>query len=95
MNNKLYLTVCTVAMVLAVTSLQFSCMQNTAHQMTREESIARGKYLVTVMSCNDCHSPKIFTSMGPIPDTTKLLSGHPQNSPLPKIDTNALHPGYW
>ncbi|MBK9730877.1 MAG: hypothetical protein IPO83_06290 [Chitinophagaceae bacterium] len=33
--------------------------------------------------------------MGPILDSTRLLSGHPANSPLPKIDTNALHPGYW
>jgi len=62
--------------------------------MTPEQMVARGKYLATVGSCNDCHSPKVMTAMGPVPDTTKLLSGHPAGSPPPPLDTNALHPGY-
>jgi mono/diheme cytochrome c family protein len=76
--------------------MQIRCTQPEGpKQMTKEQMVARGKYLVTIASCNDCHSPKVFTAMGPIVDTTKLLSGHPANSPLPPIDTNALHPGYW
>src|SRR5215831_7316280 len=76
--------------------LQVSCMQNSSSkQMTNEQMIARGRYLVTVMSCNDCHSPKKMTQMGPVVDSTRVLSGSPANMPLPKIDTNALHPGYW
>jgi hypothetical protein len=51
--------------------------------------IARGHYLVTIMGCNDCHSPKIMTPQGPVPDTTRALSGHPANLPLPSIDQNA------
>jgi len=31
--------------------------------------IERGRYLVNLGGCNDCHSPKVFTPMGPIPDT--------------------------
>ena len=30
--------------------------------ITKDSLIARGQYLVTIMGCNDCHSPKI---MGP------------------------------
>ena len=45
---------------------------------------ARGKYLVNTSACHDCHSPKVFTPNGmPIPDTTRLLSGHPAELPYP------------
>ena len=53
--------------------------------MTKEEMIKRGDYIVTTGSCNDCHSPKIMTQMGPVPDSTKLLSGHPGSDPLPPL----------
>jgi mono/diheme cytochrome c family protein len=35
--------------------------------------------------CNDCHTPKLFTAAGPVPDTTRLLSGHPAESRLPVL----------
>jgi hypothetical protein len=44
----------------------------------------RGEYLVTIMGCNDCHSPKLMDpKLGPVPDTTSLLSGHPADAPYP------------
>jgi len=49
---------------------------------TEQELIARGRYLSLIGGCNDCHSPKIMTPMGPAPDTTRLLSGHPQDEKL-------------
>lgn len=55
--------------------------------------VARGKYLTTIASCNDCHSPKIFTPQGPIPDTTKLLSGHPANATLPPLSDGIVGMG--
>lgn len=36
------------------------------------DPVARGRYLVTIMSCNDCHTPGTFYGA---PDTTRLLSG--------------------
>ncbi len=45
--------------------------------------IKKGEYLVTISGCNDCHSPKIFTSEGPVPDAKRLMSGHPANAKLP------------
>ncbi len=56
---------------------------------------ARGKYLVTVGGCNDCHSPKIFTQQGPVEDTTRLLSGHPASDKIAEIPANVLGPGKW
>jgi mono/diheme cytochrome c family protein len=57
---------------------------------TKEEMIARGKYLVNTSACHDCHSPKIMTVKGPEPDTTRLLSGHPSSSLMPKVNKEAL-----
>src|SRR5689334_15918472 len=49
-----------------------------------QNDIERGKYLVTFGGCHDCHTPKIPGPNGvPVLDTTKLLAGHPENSPAP------------
>ena len=49
-----------------------------------ESSVERGKYLVTLGACNDCHTPKMPGPGGaPEPDAKLLLSGHPQNAPHP------------
>lgn len=48
-----------------------------------EQMIKRGKYLVTVSACHDCHSPK--TGNGLELDQNRLLSGHPQDEKLPFI----------
>jgi hypothetical protein len=60
-----------------------------------EVSIERGHHLVTVGGCHDCHSPKIMTPLGPKIDSSKMLSGHPAEAPLPKMDLSALTPGSW
>ncbi|MBK9090166.1 MAG: c-type cytochrome [Holophagales bacterium] len=40
--------------------------------------LARGKYLVSVMGCDDCHTPMKMGARGPEPDMALRLSGHPQ-----------------
>jgi len=45
-----------------------------------------GKHLVILGGCNDCHTPKKMTAMGPVPDMSLMLSGHPTNAPVPTID---------
>jgi mono/diheme cytochrome c family protein len=84
------------ASVVCLFMVQCAAPQKPAEKaaMTQDEMIARGKYLVTIGGCHDCHSPKMFGPMGPEPDSTKALSGHPAGSPGPAIDTNALHPGW-
>ncbi len=63
--------------------------------MTQEQIIERGKFLVGIGGCNDCHSPKIMTEQGPVVDESKLLSGSPQDMKLPPIDTANIAPGHW
>lgn len=55
---------------------------------TEAELIERGKYLVITSACHDCHSPKVMTEHGPVPDPARLLSGHPKDSVLPPTDAN-------
>ncbi|HZE88215.1 MAG TPA: diheme cytochrome c-553 [Verrucomicrobiae bacterium] len=58
-------------------------------------TIARGKYLVAVGGCNDCHSPKIFGASGPMPDPARLLSGHPRGQTLPSMPAGFIGPTGW
>lgn len=57
---------------------------------SREMLIQRGQYLVTIMGCNDCHSPKIMTPHGPEIDSAHMLSGHPASLPVAKVDASQL-----
>jgi len=52
-------------------------------QSSGADVIARGKYLVTVAVCNDCHTPWKMGEKGPAPDMSRMLSGHPQGTDLP------------
>jgi mono/diheme cytochrome c family protein len=47
------------------------------------EQVARGKYLVTFAGCNDCHTPFKLGPMGPEPDMSRQLSGHPSALVMP------------
>src|SRR5690606_30161297 len=64
-------------------------ISGTTPELSQEELVKRGKYLTTVAGCNDCHSPKVFTELGPMPDTTRLMSGHPADEALPEVPANA------
>jgi mono/diheme cytochrome c family protein len=48
---------------------------------TNSEQIARGKYLVDIMGCHDCHTPMKLGPNGPEWDMSRALSGHPENAP--------------
>ena len=50
-----------------------------------QAQIDKGKYLVEIMGCADCHAPKKMTAQGPIPDPDLGLSGHPSQIPMGKV----------
>ncbi|MGD2116554.1 MAG: diheme cytochrome c-553 [Acidobacteriota bacterium] len=59
------------------------------------DAIARGRYLVTVGGCNDCHTPWVLGEDGhPAPDRSRMLSGHPQNLEMPPAPA-AAGPWIW
>ena len=44
-----------------------------------QTTIDRGKRLVSVGGCHDCHTPKKLGPEGPEPDMDRMLSGHPES----------------
>lgn len=90
-----------VALILAIACCTQPVSKTTAETTavtttTPDEMVKRGEYLVIIGGCNDCHSPKIMTPMGPEPDPKRLLSGHPSEEPLPAItDKKMVAPGQW
>lgn len=51
-------------------------------------SVDRGKYLVNITGCHDCHSPK---SQGMTPDPARLLSGRPSTTKMPSKADGEVH----
>ncbi len=84
-------------LILASSILFFiSCeSQQTKTEMTEQEMIEHGKYLVTAGGCDDCHTPKIFGPNGPEPDMSKRLSGHPAGTVIPPVDTSLIGQYYY
>ena len=73
-------TLTLIVLVGTLASLLASCSQ----PPPPPTPVERGKYLVTIMGCGDCHSPKIMDPVrGFIPDTTRLLSGNREGLPYP------------
>lgn len=58
------------------------------------DAVERGRYLVTVAGCNDCHTPFKMGPNGPEPDMTRMLAGHPQDLQMPSAPA-AQGPWLW
>jgi mono/diheme cytochrome c family protein len=88
-----------VALVLGVLAVPSASAQTSAkpsvQPAAKDQLVARGKYLVNIGGCHDCHSPKLMTDQGPIPDTTRLLSGHPASEKLPPFKKEDIAPYKW
>ncbi len=64
--------------------------------VSQEDMIKRGDYLTITSGCHDCHSPKKFGPHGEMMlDSSKLLSGHPAEIPMPQVNLKSLEPGQW
>jgi hypothetical protein len=59
-----------------------------------EDEVSRGQYLVGIMGCNDCHSPKRMGANGPELIPELLLSGYPSDRPVVKFDSKLLKEGF-
>ena len=58
----------------------------------RQDNVARGKYLVTIAGCNDCHTPLKVGPNGAERDMNRMLSGHPEQLAMPPLPTLAQSP---
>ena len=57
---------------LGLSLLSCSTAQQSATATPKPDPVVRGRYLVTIMSCNDCHTPGYLYGA---PDTSRRLSG--------------------
>lgn len=88
MTNHKTLIACAIsAFAFLLACSQQPSSETTAAAPTQEELVKRGEYLITIMGCNDCHTPKVMGPKGPELDASRLMSGHPAEQPLAKIDT--------
>lgn len=92
-----FLGLITLVLVIKCTSRTASSAEATEPEITPEAEVssARGERLVIGGACHDCHSPKIMTPAGPKVDSSRLLSGHPADGPIPPISLESLKPGGW
>jgi hypothetical protein len=56
-----------------------ACGKTEAATAGTQDRVSRGKYLVSVLGCNDCHTPLKMGPQGPERDYSRLLSGHPEH----------------
>lgn len=87
-------TLAASAFVMTMSCSQASKEADTPKAPTPEEVVKRGEYLVGIMGCNDCHSPKRMGPKGPENIPELLLSGFPGDSTIGKFDTKIIKDGY-
>ena len=85
--------VCAISLSALLVSLPAVAQSKPAPAAGGASAVARGKYLVEIMACNDCHTPMKMGAKGPEPDMTRMLSGHPASLVMPPAP--ALPPGPW
>ena len=92
-SKSFVLALSTGLLLVGVTSGAFGCMREPA--AGTQAAAERGEYLVSVLACDDCHSPKALLNGVPVPDMARRLSGHPSDSPLPAVPRGVLGPDQW
>ena len=66
-----------------------------AEMSSSSDLVERGNYLVHIIGCDHCHTPKVMTPQGPVPDMDRWLMGYPSQDPLPDINKNEVGPDKW
>lgn len=90
MNAK---SIRSLSLAAAVLFLAGAALATGTNAPAADAKVARGKLLVGIGGCADCHTPTKMTKDGPEKDATMTLAGHPAGMPLPPAP--ALPPGPW
>ena len=101
MKTKPYSSIAVFAVLLSL--ILFSCKEKANQpveklepvpEQSAENDIERGEYLVGIMGCNDCHSPKRMGERGPEIIPELLLSGYPSDRPVVNFDSELIKEGF-
>jgi len=91
-----------ILMLISLTIFSTSC-SNSQHNKAEEETIVttkpddiikHGEYLVKIMGCNDCHSPKRMGPNGPEIIPELMLSGYPEDRPIINFSDPLIKEGF-
>jgi hypothetical protein len=63
-------------------------------QAKPEDLVVQGQRLITILGCNDCHSPKKMGAKGPEIIEDLRLSGYPADRPVVKFDSKLIAQGF-
>lgn len=86
---------CFVFFLGSCTNNKQQAVNNAVDQSAQQEDLVkRGEYLVTIMGCNDCHSPKKMGPNGPEIIPELQLSGYPSDRPIVKLDHPMIKEGF-
>ncbi len=61
---------------------------------THEDTVKRGEYLVRIMGCHDCHTPKKMGPNGPEEMHDRLLSGYQSANTFVRPNTEVIKQGW-
>ena len=87
-------------LIFATGTVLISCQNHSAVSekkqivMDSAEKVKRGEYLVSIIGCEDCHSPKRMGPMGPEIIPELRLSGYPSSRPIQKADSQVVKQGW-
>ena len=84
----LWVTAAGVLALLLVAAATGQAQQRAGGAAAAATPADRGKYLVNITGCHDCHSPK---SQGMTPDPARLLSGRPSTTKMPTKADGEVH----
>ena len=85
---------------LALNILLISCQDKRDYaevpdeELSLQDSISHGEYLVNTIGCHDCHSPKRMTERGPQVIPELALSGYQAGDSLPTFSSEAIKNGW-
>ena len=97
MKNVLRFTLMSLAaFFLLITGCRNNSKTATAEnaELSVEQLVQKGEYLVTIMGCNDCHSPKEMGPQGPVLIADLMLSGYPASRPFQKAEPGLIEKGW-
>jgi len=94
MQKTLFTIAAAIVLVAFLTKCNNQPDTKPAVAATAEDPVKRGEYLVTVMGCDDCHSPKRMGPQGPEIIPELRLSGFPSTAKIPPVDSNVTKSGW-
>lgn len=92
--------VCISFIAAAISGIAIACTNSSAKTENKTaildstQKVMRGEYLVSIIGCDDCHSPKKMGPMGPEIIPELRLSGYPSTRAIQKADSNVVKQGW-